>query len=467
MVLDEVWRGIEGVEALSGAQGGPLRRTVKLILDPLVIRPVQHPACAGPILTADGATLLAARVHAAADVLRATAAWFTLLKQVRRALRITDGNPQDLYFQRCFELATVSGPPDPVRDRPTATATLHDIHHLAAGRTTQALKDHLTDRSTAGELVALIDTAWRRRPHSAPAIADHTTALAALLDSCATARADDAARELRTLITERAGTHTGIALWYNASGDSAQELGLTAHRLPVAPALGTGASTATLALPFDRTIYERVFTVLQASTERSDLPTIPELVTEEIARSCAPWALLDESLRVTAAAGVALARGLAPVTGTGGSPASEPVASSGGDCVMESKNSARQGVSVLRGSTAAHRAINGRWRREAYVLQARRLAVHDTGEPSDPLAVIAAELRRPWRSYLRRLWVRLHGRDVRGASVSPTAPETAELWDLLDGVARSVILDHRARVRKALTANSFANMSDSLESRAG
>ncbi|MGW5513192.1 hypothetical protein [Nocardia africana] len=465
MVLDEVWHGIDGVEALSGAQGGPLRRTVKLILDPLVIRPVQYPACAGPMLTADGATLLAARVHAAADVLRATAAWFTLLKQVRRTLRITDGNPQDLYFQRCFELATVSGAPDPVRDRPTATAALHDIHHLAAGRTTQALKDHLTDRSTTSELAALIDTAWRRRPRYAPAVADHTTALAALLESCATARAEDTARELRALIAERAGTHSGITLWYNASGDSAAELGLTVHCLPVAPALGAGASTATLALPFDRTIYERVFTVLQASTERSDLPTIPELVVEEIARSCAPWALLDETLRVTAAVGVELARGLAPVIGTDGAPASEPATSSGGD--REPEGSAREDISVRRGRTAAHRVINGRWRREGYVLQARRLAVHDTGNSSDPLAMIAAELRRPWRSYLRRLWVRLHGRDVRGASISQTSPETTELWDLLDGVARSVILDHRMRVRKALTASSFATRTDSLESRAG
>ncbi|OXR47408.1 hypothetical protein B7C42_00531 [Nocardia cerradoensis] len=473
MVLDEVWRGIDGVEALSGAQGGPLRRTVKLILDPLVIRPVQYPACAGPMLTADGATLLAARVHAAGDVLRATAAWFSLLKQVRRALRITDGNPQDLYFQRCFELATVSGAPDPVRDRPTATATLHDIHHLAAGRTTQALKDHLTDRSTTGELAALIDTAWLRRPQSAPAGADHTTALAALLDACATARADDAARELRALITERAGAHSGITLWHNTSGDSAQELGLTVHRLPVAPALGTGASTATLALPFDRTVYERVFTVLQASTERSDLPTIPELVTEEIARSCAPWALLDESLRVTAAAGVELALGLAPAAGTVSSPASEPAISGRSDRVPDPKRSAHQSlssqtsISTRQGGTAAHRVINGRWRREAYVLQARRLAVHETSEPADPLSMIAAELRHPWRSYLRRLWVRLHGRDVRNASLSQASPDVTELWDLLDGVARSVILDHRTRVRKALTATSPAAVDDSLESRAG
>ncbi|MER7452713.1 hypothetical protein ABTW96_20765 [Nocardia beijingensis] len=41
MVLDEVWRKLEGAEPLSGPHGGPLRRTVKLVLDPLVIRPVQ------------------------------------------------------------------------------------------------------------------------------------------------------------------------------------------------------------------------------------------------------------------------------------------------------------------------------------------------------------------------------------------------------------------------------------------
>lgn len=117
MVLDEVWRGLEGVEALSGPHGGPLRRTVKAILDPLVIRPVRYPACGGAILTDDGATLLAARVHAHADALRATAAWFTLLKQTRRRLRITEGNAQDLYFQRCFELAATRGHPDPARDR--------------------------------------------------------------------------------------------------------------------------------------------------------------------------------------------------------------------------------------------------------------------------------------------------------------------------------------------------------------
>lgn len=569
MVLDEVWRKLDGVEALSGPQGGPLRRTVKLVLDPLVIRPVQHPSCAGAILTADGATLLATRIYAAADVLRATAAWFTLLKQVRRALRITEGNPQDLYFQRCFEFATTAGHPDPVRDRQSAEAALRDIHEFAAGRTTQALKDHLTDAETARELGGLIEIAWRRRPVGAVG-GDHTAAFEELLDTCANSRVTgDGQPELNRLVAAHAGTHSGIDLWHRASGGSANELGLTAHLLPHPPALGASASKADLGLPFDRTIYERVFTVLQASSERAELPPIPELVTDEIARSCAPWALLDETLRVAAATGAALAVGLSPFgvvsgesvgrvrhladaaraedrggvamaerSGRGGAAhimrpdrdhaagappvergsaadASRPDHSGaaystrpdrggardttraehsgandvtrpdlgGARSVAEADrgsaaDSARQDASgaadTARGAwqvvapgrvareTAAHQAINNRWRREAYVLQARRLTVHEAGEASGPLAQIAAELRTPWRPYLRRLWVRLHGRDVRAAPVE----EPDELWDLLDGVARSVILDHRTKVKNALSANAAAGEFGSTESRA-
>ncbi|WP_330257585.1 hypothetical protein OG874_37085 [Nocardia sp. NBC_00565] len=439
MVLDEVWRRFDGVEPLSGPHGGPLRRTVKLILDPLVIRPVQHPLCAGPILTADGATLLATRMHAAADVLRATAGWFTLLKQVRRALRITEGNPQDLYFQRCFELATTSGAPDAVRDRAIAEAALRDIHEFTAGRTTQALKEYLTDGARGGELTALIDIAWGRRPVAGPT-GDHTLLALALLEACAAARlgytGDDGQAEFDRLVAAHAGTHTGIRLWHNGSAPTAAELGLTAHPLPQAPALGVSASKATLGLPFDRTIYERVFTALQASSERAELPPIPELVTTEIARSCSPWALLDESLRVAASTGRTLALGLRPIGTT-------------------------QDTETDGARTTAHRVINGRWQREAYVLQARRLAV-SVGPNDGPLAAIAAELRTPWRSYLRRLWVRLHGRDVREAGVY----EPDELWDLLDGVARSVMLDHRMRVKQALSLSSLVSEPDSAESRA-
>ncbi|MFC9893413.1 hypothetical protein ACFVMC_06945 [Nocardia sp. NPDC127579] len=444
MVLDEVWRELDGVEALSGPQGGPLRRTVKLLLDPLVIRPVQHPSCAGPLVSADGATLLTARVHASADVLRATAAWFTVLKQVRRALRITEGHPQDLYFQRCFELATTSGAPNPVREREIAEAALREIHEFAAGRTTGALKAHLGDAERAAELAQLVEVAWRRRPSAAAPTVDHTRTIDALLEEAAGARVGAGNGKgqylFDSLIAAHAGAHAGITLWHRET--RAQRYGLTGHPLPRAPEIGVSASTSALGLPLDRTIYERVFTVLQASTERSELPEIPELVTSEVARSCAPWGFLDESLRVTAAAGAALAVRFAPINTPG---------------------PARLGTDPDAAESVPARLINGRWRRESYVLQARRLAIDPAAElsASNPLAVIATELRTPWQPYLRRLWVRLHGRDVREFSIF----DPDELWDLLDGVARSVILDHRARVKKALSAGSLAAEIDTLESR--
>ncbi|WP_429421403.1 hypothetical protein [Nocardia sp. GAS34] len=434
MVLHEAWSTLDGVEALSGAQGGPLRRTVKLILDPLVIRPVQNPRCAGPIVTAEGAAEVITLVQAAAPVLRATAEWFTLLKQVRRGLRITDGNPQDLYFQRCFELATAAGAPDRSRDGEIVETTLLELHGFAAGRTTRALREYLTEPDRARELTGLIQVAWARRPLRDVAGADRTAELTALLEVCVAARSlrDGGRAALAEFLAGHAGTHSGIRLWSAATDPSARQLGLTEHPAPAPPPLGSTASTATLARPFDRSIYERVFTVLQAALDRADLPTVPDLVGAEIARSCAPWALLDESLRLAAAAGAVLALGLRPLD-------DEPVT-----------------------GTAAHRVINGRWRREAYVLQARRLALRTPDESGGPLDAVAADLRSPWRPYLRRLWVRLHGRDVRELPL----PDGGELWDVLDGVARSVMLDHRMRVKQALSTSSLAAEVDSAESRA-
>ncbi|MFD5783045.1 hypothetical protein [Streptomyces sp. NPDC126933] len=447
MVVDEVWRELDGVGPLSGAQGGPLSRTVKLILDPLVIRPVLHPQCAGPLVTAEGAALLATLTHAAADVLRSTAAWFTLLKQVRRGLRITEGNPQDLYFQLCFELAATAGPPEPATGRRTAEDALREVHGSAQGRTTRALREYLTDPAHTAGLTAALEAAWSDR---APGRLEGGTPAGVrdVLDACPAGRprsrtqggdlGEHRARgeaALVRLVDERVGTAAGRALWGTPPEPErpAREMGLTAHRIPVMPRLGGSASKAALGLPFDRTVHERVFTVLQASSDRAGLAPVPELVRREIHRSCAPWALTDESLRVAATVGAQLALGLRPLGETGAD-----TGAAGGDDA----------------GTGAHRAVNSRWRREAYVLQARRLAVDPgarTGRDAvaEPLARIAEDLRTPWRAYLRRLWVRLHGRDVREASMGPVE----ELWDVLDGVARSVILDHRSRVRHALSVH--------------
>ncbi|MCP2163231.1 hypothetical protein LX83_000071 [Goodfellowiella coeruleoviolacea] len=460
MVIDEVWRELPGVEPLSNAQGGPLSRTVKLILDPLVIRPVLRPECAGPLVDPDGARLLAALLRAAGDVLRATAAWFSLFKQVRRALRITEGNPQDRYFQTCFQLATTAGAPDRDRDELVARRELRRLHDSAAGRTTAALRDHLASPAHRRELTALLDTAWaargRRDPADAPAPgADAATPelIATVLNAGAArsgpaaATAGDAA--LARLVSLGAGRRAGQRLWHAPQAHpvrhqhSAQELGLTAHALPGKPRLGGSASTAALGPPLDRTVHERVFTVLHAASDRAELPDVAALVRAEITRCCAPWALADETLRVGATVGVALAVGLRPLD-----PAAAPV---GQDAATE-----------------AHRLVNRRWRRESYVLRARRLTVAATPAghhlaDDGPLARIAAELHAPWRAYLRRLWVRLHGRDVRGVPLTGSA----ELWDVLDGVARSVILDHRARLKRALSVPTGTPPATAPESRAG
>ncbi|MGW5453579.1 hypothetical protein [Nocardia sp. NPDC003979] len=457
MVLDEVWRGLDGVDALSGPQGAPLRRTVKLILDPLVIRPVQHPLCAGSVLDADGVTLLTSLVLARSDALRACASWFTVLKQARRALRITEGNAQDLYFQRCFELATLHGEPG-ADARELAAAVLREVHEGTGGRTTTALKNLVTEPNRLAELTALIESAWRARPLVNTGARDLASALTELLDASTLAREGDPADAgplLDELIEDKVGTHRGIALWRPHPRYGADDLGLTAHECPPRPAVGATASTATLALPFDRSIYERVFTVLQGSIDRTDLPDLPTLVSTEVTRSCSPWGLLDESLRVTAAAGCELALGLSPLgaaplrralVGTELSGARGERSTDGGAAQYGSKGQWADAGEPGRGSRA-HAVVNARWRREAYVLQARRYSVHLGEAVNGPLAVVAAELQTPWRPYLRRLWVRLHGRDVRELAVF----DPVELWDLLDGVARSVMLDHRTRVKQALT----------------
>ncbi|WP_420114668.1 hypothetical protein, partial [Pseudactinotalea sp.] len=110
-VIAAAWSRLRGVEVLSGADGGPLSRTVKCVLDPLVIRPAAHPALAVPLLEPEAAAALTQRLLDHAEVLRDTAAWYPVLKQRRRALRITAGNPQETCFPVAFELATTRGAP--------------------------------------------------------------------------------------------------------------------------------------------------------------------------------------------------------------------------------------------------------------------------------------------------------------------------------------------------------------------
>ncbi len=436
MVIDHAWRGLgPGLESLSGPGGAPLTRTVKLIVLPLIVRPTLHPELAVDFLGPEQAEQLDALIRESGARLQATAQWFTLLKRTRRALGIVAGNPQDLYFQRCFELAAEHGAPSADTDSVAgalARAVVEDVADADGGRTVDALKRYLADPAQQALLDRELSTLWTGR-QSAPA-SDTAAAAVALatevLEAYGGAEGPRNASSYVDMVAAGHGDLLGRVLWAHASGvwgrdDLPAHLGLTERELPPRPQVGRGASTATLPAPLDRTLFERLFVVLQSSARREELPTVPELVGREVGRSCAPLGLYDESLRVAVVLGGRLAVGLDPL-GTGDS---------------------------APGRTAAHRAINSRWRREASVLRARRMTVSPRPDPDGGvLGALAQDLRTPWAAYMRRLWVRLHGRDVRDAPL----PDAASAWAVLDGVARSVMMDHRARVRSALRTLSAA-----------
>ncbi|MEV6486004.1 hypothetical protein [Streptomyces sp. NPDC051576] len=427
MVIDGAWRGLgAGLEALSGPGGAPLTRTVKLIVLPLIVRPALHPELSADFLAPEPAERLDALIRESGARLVATAQWFTLLKRTRRALGVVTGNPQDLYFQRCFELASEHGPPG--ADAGTgelARAVVQDAADADGGRTVDALKRHLADPSQQAGLEKELVAEWAsRRLAPASATATALTLAAQALEACGKVAGPGKSPEYAAMVEAGHGELLGRTLWTQAGGvwgrdDLPAHLGLTERQLPPRPQVGRGASTATLPAPLDRTLFERLFVVLQSSARREQLPTVPELVGREVGRSCAPLGLYDETLRVAAVLGGRLAVGLDPL-GTGES---------------------------APGRTSAHRAVNSRWRREASVLRARRMTVSPSPDPDGGvLDALAEDLRTPWAAYMRRLWVRLHGRDVREAAL----PDAASAWAVLDGVARSVMMDHRARVRSAL-----------------
>ncbi|MFJ2130222.1 hypothetical protein ACIOMQ_04765 [Streptomyces sp. NPDC087845] len=427
MVIDRAWRGLgPGLESLSGPGGAPLTRTVKLIVLPLIVRPALSPELAVDFLGPAQAAHLDALIRESGPRLEATAQWFTLLKRARRALGVVAGNPQDLYFQRCFELATEHGAPSAGADA-LARAVVEDVADAVGGRTVDVLKDHLADASRRARLDGELATGWEsRRPAAADGAAAAVALAAEVLDACGAPGGAGNPPAYVSMVEAGHGDLLGRALWAHPSGvwgrdDLPAHLGLTERQVPPRPEVGRGASTATLPAPLDRTLFERLFVVLQSSARREELATVPELVGREVGRSCAPLGLYDESLRVAVVLGGRLAVGLDPL-GTGES---------------------------APGRTAAHRAVNSRWRREASALRARRMTVSPRPDPDGGvLEALAQDLRTPWAAYMRRLWVRLHGRDVRDASLR----DAASAWAVLDGVARSVMMDHRARVRSALRA---------------
>jgi hypothetical protein len=417
-VIDAAWRAIGlGVEVLSSDDGGPLTRTVKRIIDPLVLRLRSNPQYSAPVVSPETAAAMHALIVGSASELRAAAAWFGVLKLERRRQRIRSGNAQELYFPVCFELAITKGSPAP-EDRETAATVLGEIHQGRDRTGIEVLHQYVAGQDVVATLSAQLERSWRDvragQTPTGPFLAELGTVLGpAHGHRAATARQ----RVWSAMINDATPYNLGALARVQGPASaglpwSIAELGLSSVVPQRPPRIAGGADSDR---PLDRSVVDRVRATLRRALDRDALPDIPLLCEEEVDRACAPWGLLSEDKQATLVAGIEVAVELAPLD--------RSVAS--------------------RYALAAQ--IQARLRKEAYVLHARRYLAE--GGPIHPRQrQVVDDLAAYAPPYLSRLWARLHGRDVW----QEPCEDVDEMRSLLEGVARSVSLDHRQRIKSML-----------------
>ncbi|MBV8967121.1 MAG: hypothetical protein JO191_13205, partial [Mycobacteriaceae bacterium] len=316
-VIDQAWRAIgPGVEVLSGQDGGPLRRTVKRIIDPLVLRLRSNPHYSPPIVAAGVAAAMHDLVVAHGPQLRAAAAWFTLLKLERRRLRLTTGNAQELYFPVSFELAVAKGTPCQ-QDRETAAVVLREIHHERDRTGIEVLNQYVASQDVVASLTRQLDCSWADvRPNdimAGPFLAGLTT----VLGSADSHRAWAARQRVWSGLIADATPYNLGARARSTSASlpwSIVELGLSSVVPQQPPAISGGSDSDR---PLNRSVVERVRATLRRAMDRDELPDIPMLCAEEVDRACAPWGLLAEDKQATLVAGMEIAVELAPLAERG------------------------------------------------------------------------------------------------------------------------------------------------------
>jgi hypothetical protein len=410
-VIDRAWRAIgPGVEVLSGDDGGPLRRTVKRILDPLVFRLRANAQYSVPFVDADTAAAMHTLIVEHGARLRAAASWFELLKRERRRLRITTGNAQELYFPVCFELAVTKGAPA----QADAEAVLREIHGDRDRTAIEVLNQYVADPQVLAGLADQLRRSWNDvragTEITGPFLAGLTTVLGPAVGHTAAAARQ---RVWSALIADAtpynlgAKARTAEKLPWSITG-----LGLSSVEPQRPPTIIGGPDSDR---PLNRSVVDRVRGTLRRALDRDELPDIPLLCAEEVDRACAPWGLLAEDKQATLIAGIEIGASLAPLTE----------------------------AAVTRYELAGQ--IQARLRKEAYVLHARRYLI-DGGPMHPRQQQVIDDLTAFARPYLSRLWARLHGRDVW----QEPCDDVDEVRALLEGVARSVSLDHRQRIKAML-----------------
>ncbi len=412
-VIDSAWRAIgPGVEVLSGDDGGPLRRTVKRIIDPLVLRLRANTQYSAPFVDAAVASAMHDLIVGNGPALRDAAAWFDVLKRERRKLRITAGNAQELYFPVCFELAVTKGAPAGGDDE--AATVLRDIHADRDRTGIEVLNQFVADQQVIAKLSEQLRHSWPDVRAGGEIAGPFLSGLSTVLGLADGHRGAAARQRVWSALIADATPYNLGAKAHDASADlpwSIVHLGLSSVEPQQVPVIIGGSAHDR---PLNRSVVDRVRATLRRALDRDELPDVPLLCAEEVDRSCAPWGLLAEDNQATLIAGIEVAVDLAPLT----------------DVVPRYQLS---GV------------IQARLRKEAYVMHARRYLVE--GGPIHPRQQqVIDDLSVFARPYLSRLWARLHGRDVWQESCT----DVDDVRSLLEGVARSVSLDHRQRIKAML-----------------
>ena len=414
-VIGGAWRAIgPGVEVLSGDDGGPLRRTVKRIIDPLVLRLRSNTQYSAPFVDADVARAMHDLIVGQGPALRAAAAWFEILKRERRRLRITTGNAQELYFPVCFELAVTKGAPAQ-EDYQAAATVLAEIHTERDRTAIEVLNRFVGDQQVIAKLSEQLGHSWRDVHAGTEITGPFLAGLTTVLGPAESHRAGVARQRVWAALVADATPFNLGARAHQAAAElpwSIVELGLSSVEPQQPPTILGGAPGDR---PLNRPVVDRVRATLRRGLDRDELPDIPLLCAEEVDRSCAPWGLLAEDNQAAMVAGIEVAVDLAPLT------------------------DARATRYQLAGQ------IQARLRKEAYVLHARRYLA-DGGPIHPRQQQVIDDLAAFARPYLSRLWARLHGRDVWQEPCS----DVDDVRSLLEGVARSVSLDHRQRIKSML-----------------
>jgi hypothetical protein len=419
-VIDQAWRAIgPGVEVLSSDDGGPLSRTVKRIIDPLVLRLRSNPQYSTPVVDPETAAAMRELIVGNGAQLRYAATWFEVLKLERRRQRIRSGNAQELYFPVCFELAVTKGAPA-TQDRDTPAAVLHEIHRGRDRTAIEVLHEYVANPDVVAALTDQLDRSWR--DVQAPQM-DYDTAIDAFLADLGTvlgpANGHRAAVTRQRVWTAVIADVTPYNLGALARTETAElpwsivKLGLSSVAPQRRPAVAGDSDSDRR--PLDRSVVDRVRATLRRALDRDALPDIPLLCEEEVDRACAPWGLLAEDKQATLVVGMEVAVELAPLDRS------------------------------VTGRYALAAQIQARLRKEAYVLHARRYLAE--GGPIHPRQrQVVDDLAAYPQPYLSRLWARLHGRDVW----QEPCDNVDDVRSLLEGVARSVSLDHRQRIKAML-----------------